>query len=194
MATILAASDRIRYLTPDLHAEMVSELRWPGDPSPDTGIDIRSLEMAPGDLAVIDIVRRPDVMAKLVRWNAGSALGEDTRRRVATSSAMAVISVAGGSLTDYARGGSAVEAAWVTAQQQGLAVAPISPIFLYARGLEDLAVVSTTFAGELKDLQGDFERLAAIAAGDVPVLMLRIAVCEPASVRSRRDHGRIYLR
>jgi hypothetical protein len=24
--------------------------------------------------------------------------------------------------------------------------------------------------------------------------MLRIAVCEPASVRSRRDHGRIYLR
>jgi molybdopterin/thiamine biosynthesis adenylyltransferase len=194
VATILAASDRARYLTPGLHAEMLAELRWPGDPSPDTGIDIRSLEMAPGDLAVVDILRRPDVMANLARWNAGSALGEDTRRRVAASSAMAVISVIGDSLTDYARGGCAVEAAWITAQQQGLAVAPISPIFLYTRGPGDLAEVSTAFGDELKALQDEFERLAGIATGDVPVLMLRLAVSEPASVRSRRDLDHIYLR
>ena len=31
VATIFAVADRIRYLTPELHAEMVSELRWPGD-------------------------------------------------------------------------------------------------------------------------------------------------------------------
>ena len=82
VATILAAADRIRYLTPRLHAEMISELRWPGDPCPDTGIDVLSLELEPGDLAVIDILKRPDVMAHLARWNAGTALGEDTRRRV----------------------------------------------------------------------------------------------------------------
>lgn len=33
-AVLLAAADRTRYLTPRLHAEMISELRWPGDPSP----------------------------------------------------------------------------------------------------------------------------------------------------------------
>jgi hypothetical protein len=194
LATILAASDRARYLTPDLHEEMVAELRWPGDPFPDTGIDVRSLEMAPGDLAVVAILRRPDVMANLARWNAGSALGEDTRRRVAASSAMAVVSVTGDSLTDYARGGCAVEAAWITAQQLGLAVAPISPIFLYARGIKDLAEVSTPFVDELAELQARFEELAGIVPGDVPVLMLRLAVCEPASVRSRRDPDRVYLR
>ena len=123
-ATILAESDRARYLTPKLHAEMIAELRWPGDPHPDTGIDIRSLEFEPGELAVVDILRRPEVMANLARWNAGSALGEGTRRQVAASSALAVISVPGGSLTDYARGGSAVEAVWITAQQRGLAVQP----------------------------------------------------------------------
>ncbi|MGA8329592.1 MAG: hypothetical protein WB777_09905, partial [Mycobacterium sp.] len=194
MATILAASDRIRYLTPDLHAEMVGELRWPGDPSPDTGVDIRSLEMAPGEFAVVDILRRPDVMAHLARWNAGSALGEDTRRQVAASSAMAVISVAGDTLTDYARGGCAVEAVWITAQQHGLAVAPISPIFLYAHSCEDLAEVSKAFGDELKDLQDEFNRLAGISPGDVPVLTLRLAASEPASVRSRRDPDRVYLR
>ena len=102
-ATIIAASDRARYLTPGLHSEMIAEMRWPGDPLPDTGIDIRSLEFAPGELAVVDILRRPDVMDHLARWNAGSALGEGTRRHVAASSAVAVISVPGGSLTDYAR-------------------------------------------------------------------------------------------
>ena len=144
-ATILAESDRARYLTPKLHAEMIAELRWPGDPHPDTGIDIRSLEFEPGEFAVVDILRRPEVMANLARWNAGSALGEGTRRQVAASSALAVISVPGGSLADYARGGSAVEAVWITAQQRGLAVQPVSPIFLYARGTGDFTEVSTAY-------------------------------------------------
>ena len=39
-AAILAAADRIRYLTPRLHAEMFAELRSPGDPSPESGIDV----------------------------------------------------------------------------------------------------------------------------------------------------------
>ena len=94
-ATILAASDRTRYLTPHLHQEMISELRWPGDPDPDTGIDVRSLELDAGELAMLDILRREDVMAHLAQWDAGSALGEATRDRVLASSALAVISAPG---------------------------------------------------------------------------------------------------
>ena len=39
-ATILAAADRTRYLTPRLHTDMIAELRWPGDPNP--GADSRA--------------------------------------------------------------------------------------------------------------------------------------------------------
>jgi hypothetical protein len=193
-AAILALADRARYLTPTLHAEMIAELRWPGDPQPDTGIDIRSLEFDPGTLAMVDIMRRPDVMAHLARWEAGSALGEATRRHVAASSAVAAISVSGESLTDYARGGSATEAIWIVAQQSGLAVQPISPIFLYARSSEDLDSVSTAFGPELRGLQEDFVRLLGIPADDAVVLVLRIAVSEPASVRSLRNFDRVDLR
>ena len=192
-ATILAASDRARYLTPKLHAEMIAELRWPGDPLPDTGIDIRSLEFEPGELAVVDILRRPDVMANLARWNAGSALGEGTRRQVAASSALAVISVPGGSLADYAHGGAAAEAVWIIAEQRGLAVQPMSPIFLYARGRDDLAGVSTTFGDELARLQEEFGQLVGLASDAAIALVLRIAVSEPASVRSLRDFGRVNI-
>jgi molybdopterin/thiamine biosynthesis adenylyltransferase len=193
-ASILAESDRARYLTPKLHAEMIAELRWPGDPFPNTGIDIRSLEFGPGELAVVDILRRPDVMANLVRWNAGSSLGEGTRRQVAASSALAVISVPRDSLTDYAHGGAAAEAVWITAQHRGLAVQPMSPIFLYARGRDDLAGVSTAFGDELRVMQEAFGRLVGLAADAAIALVLRIALSEPASVRSRRDLGRANLR
>jgi len=193
-ATIFAASDRARYLTPGLHREMISELRWPGDSHPETGIDIRSLELDPGDLAVVDILRRADVMATLAQWEAGSALGESIRRQVAASSALAVISVAGGSLTDYARGGSAVQAVWITAQQQGLAVQPVAPIFLYAHGVGDLIAASAGFGNELRFLQEEFAQLVGIPSGAFPALVLRVAVSEPPSVRSQRDRGRVHLR
>jgi molybdopterin/thiamine biosynthesis adenylyltransferase len=190
-ATILAAADRIRYLTPRLHAEMVSEVRWPSDPLPDTGIDVDSLELEPGDRALLDILTRPDVMAHLARWNAGTALGEDTRRRVLASSAIAVISVVGGSLTDYARGGSAAEAVWITAQRRGLAVQPISPIFLYARNVDELTELSAAFADELGELEKKFGRLVRTPPSEYPVLVMRLAFAAPASVRSRRRLDRI---
>jgi hypothetical protein len=193
VATILGAADRTRYLTPQLHAEMISELRWPGDPCPDTGIDVLSLELEPGDLAVIDILKRPDVMAHLAQWNAGSALGEDTRHRVSASSALALISVAGGTLTDYALGGSAAEAVWIVAQQRGLAVQPVSPVFLYAHGAEDLTELSASFADELGRLQQEFARLVRLPDDHFPVLVLRFAESDPASVRSRRSLDRIRL-
>jgi len=192
-ATIFAATDRIRYLTPGLHAQIVSELRWPDDDDPDTGIDVNSLELEASALAVLDILRRPDVMNHLAQWKGGSALGEDTRHRVSASSAVAVISVTDGALADYARGGAAVEAVWIAAQQRGLAVQPYSPVFLYAQDANDLTELSVSFAEELGDLQQEFRKLACIPAGAVPALVLRLAVSEPASVRSRRSLERVRL-
>jgi molybdopterin/thiamine biosynthesis adenylyltransferase len=192
-ATILAAADRIRYLTPRLHAEMFSELRWPGDPCPDTGIDVRSLELDPGDLAVLGILKRPDVMAYLAQWDGGTALGEDTRRRIVTSSAVAVISLPANNLADYARGGSAVEAVWIFAQQRGLAVQPISPVFLYARSMAELTELSTSFGDELAELQKEFRQLVRMPPDGFPALVLRFACSGPASVRSRRSPDRVSM-
>ncbi len=193
VAMNFAAADRIRYLTPRLHADMVSELRWPGDQRPDTGIDVRSLELDPGDLAVFDVLKRPEVMARLAQWNAGTALGADTRLRVMASSAIAVISVPGSTLTDFARGGSAAEAVWIAAQQHGLAVQPISPVFLYARDAEDLTELSTPFADELGELQNEFRQLARTPPDKWIALVLRLAFSGRTSVQSRRSLDRVRL-
>jgi hypothetical protein len=186
LAATLAATDRIRYLTPRLHADMFTELRLPGDPEPETGIDVRSLELDPAELVLMDILRRSEVMAILSEWDAGSALGDDTYDRVMTSSAVGVVSVSGQSLTDYARGGSAAESVWITAQQHGLAVQPVSPAFLYAGDDEDLRELSPAFAGDLADLQYNFRKLANTKAGESQVLVFRFSRAPRPSVRSRR--------
>jgi hypothetical protein len=186
-AILLADADRIRYLTPHLHADMFSELRWPDDASPDTGIDVRSLELDPGDLVVLDILRRPEVMAHLARWDAGAALGEDTQDRVRSSAAVGVVVVSGLTLTDYARGGSAVEAVWISAQEHGLAVQPVSPAFLYAQGQGDLRRLSPSYAESLGRLQLAFRDLAGTEPDHSQVLVLRFSRAPRPSVRSRRQ-------
>lgn len=190
-ATILAAADRIRYLTPRLHTEMMAELRWPGDGFPDSGIDVRSLELDSGELLQLEILRRPEVMAHLAQWGAGAALGADTHGRICASSALAVLSVQGRTLTDYARGGAGLEAAWIVAQQRGLAVQPVSPVFLYAHDQDDLRELSPAFAPSLDRLQRAFRGLAGALPGESEVLVLRLSDARPTSVRSRRRslHG-----
>ena len=185
-AAIMAESDRIRYLTPHLHAEMISEVRFPGDPAQDSGIDVHSLEMDPADLVKLDVLRRPEVMAHLDDWGLGSALGSDTRDRVVAGSCLAVVSTDGRELTDYARAGSAVEAVWIVAQQCGLAVQPISPVFLYAHDEQDLQALAPTHASTLRRLSEEFRQLSAIESGESPALVLRFADAPATSVRSRR--------
>ncbi|OBA95631.1 hypothetical protein A5666_16235 [Mycolicibacterium fortuitum] len=185
-AGLLARADRIRYLTPVLHREMMSELRWPGDAEPDTGIDVTTLGLDPADLVVLDILRRPEVMAKLSDWDAGTALGDDTYERVTSSSALAVVSVRGRRLTDYAVAGSAVEAVWIHAQNQGLAVQPVSPAFLYAHDDRDLQALSPDHAETLRDLQYAFRRLTGTERDESQALVLRLSYAPRPTVRSRR--------
>ncbi|EUA87484.1 putative molybdopterin biosynthesis protein moeY [Mycobacterium ulcerans str. Harvey] len=68
-ARIIGASDRIRYLTPELHAELVAELHWPTDPAANSGIDVRSLELDAFRLMMLEQICRPEVTAQLARWD-----------------------------------------------------------------------------------------------------------------------------
>jgi hypothetical protein len=105
-----------------------------------------------------------------------------------------VVSVSGNELADYARGGSAMEAVWITAQQRGLAVQPVSPVFLYARTPEEFKDLSSAFCDELLTLQSQFRALVGTEPGANQILVLRLATSGPASVKSRRDPNRLRLR
>jgi hypothetical protein len=114
------------------------------------------------------------------------ALGAATYSRVRASSALGVVGVHGGSLADYARGGSAAEAVWVTAHRRGLAVQPISPVFLYAQRQIELAELSPSHATVLERLYTDFRKLFGTPGDETLVLVIRLFTGPQTSVRSRR--------
>lgn len=186
-AELLAAADRLRFLTPTLHREMMSELRWPGRDDLDSGIDVRTLELDAADLARLSVARRGEVMALLAEWDGGAALGKPMYDSVVSSSAIAVISVRGGSPADYVRAGMAVERLWLRAQAHGLAVQPVSPVFLYARDRADTAtLVGTPYRDELAQLAQQFRSLSAVPVDEELALVLRLSHAPRATVRSRR--------
>jgi nitroreductase len=190
-AELLGESDRIRYLTSRLHQEMFAELRWPGD-DPRTGIDVCSMELAADEHAKLAIGRRADVMDRLREWSGGAALGEHTGDRVLSSSAVIAVTfdnkkgTSGPGLTDYTRAGAALQRVWLEAQRRGLAVQPVSPVFLYARHNDELVAISPDFADTLASLQGRFLDLLGVPGHEIMALVLRLSYAAPASVRSRR--------
>ncbi len=190
-AELLGGSDRARFLTPRLHQEMFEELRGPGEDLRD-GIDLRSMELAPDEHAKLRIAARSDVMDRLREWSGGRALGELTRDRVLSSSALVAVTLPceGGrdaaSLSDYARAGAALERVWLEAGRRGLAVQPVSPVFLYAHRAEELTAISEDFADTLTSLQGRFLDLLGVPGHEIMALVLRLSYAAAATVRSRR--------
>ncbi|GAA4832453.1 Rv1355c family protein [Actinomycetospora corticicola] len=181
----MARADRIRYLTDRLHREMFEELIWPGGDT-STGIDVATLGLDEGDLAKLTIARRPEVMALLAEWGAGSALADDTRDRVASSSALAVVTVPGTTKRHFVYGGMAVEAVWVAAERSGLAVHPVSPVFLYAVEQDDLRTLSEPFEDALAELRQEFRTAVGVADDEAVALVLRLSHGGATPVRSRR--------
>jgi molybdopterin/thiamine biosynthesis adenylyltransferase len=187
MAELLGDSDRVRFLLPTLHREMVGELRFPGRDSLNEGLDVRTLELSPPEMAALELLRRPDVMEHLADWRAGRMLGARTRAVVGSSSALAVVTVPRTDPAWYVRGGAAVERLWLTAELHGLAVQPVSPVFLYAVDEKDLVRlggerhVETIFG-----LSQRFHDFWDLEDGEQATLVLRLSHAAPPSVRSAR--------
>jgi nitroreductase len=186
-ADILGESDRIRYLSPILHGELMSELRWPGRDPLETGIDVRTLELDAADLSKLAVAQRSDVMATLASWDGGRALGAVTRDRVRSSSALAVVSISAARPGSYVVGGSAVERLWLAAEAAGLAVQPVSPVFVFAVEPDDFSgLVPDAYVPRLRALEARLRSLAGLAAGEALALVLRLSHAPPASTRSLR--------
>jgi hypothetical protein len=166
---------------------MVGELRFPGQDSLDEGLDVRTLELSPPEMAALELLRRPDVMEHLADWRAGQALGARTRALVGSSSALAVVTVPRADPAWYVRGGSAVERLWLTAEMHGLAVQPVSPVFLYAVDEKDLhGLGGERHIDSLFDLSQRFDEFWDLDDGEHVALLLRLSHAPSPSTRSAR--------
>ena len=186
-AKLLSQSDRLRFVIPEIHEEMLAELRWPGRDALDEGMDVRTLEMDPATLSTMGLLTRPDVMAELSDWRGGQALGLRTQMLVTSSSALALITVPKADPRWYVRGGAAIERFWLSVESEGLAAQPVSPLFLYATSKEDLlSLGGERYFDEMYDLMQNFRGAWNLEDGETTAMLLRVFHAPPPSVRSIR--------
>ncbi|MFI5035633.1 MAG: Rv1355c family protein [Acidimicrobiales bacterium] len=184
---MLAASDRLRFLIPEVHDQMLSELKWPGRDSLEEGLDVRTLEMDPTGYAAMELVGRSDVMSHLADWRAGGVLGLRTKAAIQTSSALAVITVPRPDPTWYVRGGAAMERFWLSAEMHGLAIQPAAPVFIYAVDESDLRnLTGDRYLDEAHRLSQRFDDFWGLSDGETAVMLLRVFHAPPPSVHSVR--------
>ncbi len=179
---LLAESDRLRFLIPTVHREMLSELRWPGRDDLEEGLDVRTLEMDPGSLAALELIKRRDVMDHLAEWRGGRTLGLRTQAAVSSSSAIAVITVPRADPSWYVRGGSAVQ--------------PVSPLFLYATDEGDLVKLGgERYVEEMFQLSKRFSDAWELDDGETMTMVMRVIHAPPPSVHSiRRPLSHVLIR
>ena len=186
-AGLLASSDRLRYLLPTIHHEMLSELRWPGRDSLDEGLDVRTLELDSGGLAVLELLGRSDVMEHLAEWRAGTVLGLRTQASIESSSAIAAITVPRAEPLWYVRAGAAMERFWLSAESFGLSLQPAAPVFLYAVDEADLReLAGERHLDELFKLSEKFNEFWGLSDGETLTMVFRVLQAPAPSVQSIR--------
>lgn len=187
IAEVLAESDRIRNLTPHLHSSMMAELRWPDRDPLDTGLDVRTLELDDAELAKLTVGARADVMARLAEWDAGQSLGDGTRFLVNNSAALVSVTIRGSSPQDYFIGGATMERLWLAADGAGIALHPVSPVFVMAVDDADLdELVGERHRDAVRDLARRLRQLLAVPDDEQYALVLRASRSPEPTVRSGR--------
>jgi molybdopterin/thiamine biosynthesis adenylyltransferase/nitroreductase len=126
MGRILGEADRVRFLCRELHAEVVSELRWTPDEAKvrRDGVDVATLELSPVEFAAMRVIARPDVAAFLRERDEGTRLLELAESSIAASSAVGLLTLRQGTPEAWLQGGRALQRMWLQATASGLAVHP----------------------------------------------------------------------
>ncbi|MDH5730794.1 MAG: Rv1355c family protein, partial [Gammaproteobacteria bacterium] len=126
LAHLIGIGDQIRFLCPDLHREMMSELRW-NERHADTtkdGVDVATLEMPASQIMVLKILARPSVAGFLRTIKAGKAIATMTEVAVKTYPAICMLNTEGNHALDFVRAGRAMQRIWLQATAFKIALQP----------------------------------------------------------------------
>jgi hypothetical protein len=186
LGRIVGACDRIRFLNPGLHHELVGELRFDPAEARD-GITLATLALPPGFEEAIRLIARPDVAARLRHLGGGARLEEGGRDAVAGASAMALLSVEEDTPADWLAGGRAMQRTWLRAEQLGLGLHPMTTA-IYLFDLLDgprSAIFDAAESAELHELRTRFHRVLPKPAGPMALLFRLTRITGPAEPSAR---------
>ncbi len=188
-ADLHGETERLRILNPTMHQEMMHELRWSDHETTSTrdGIDLVTLELTATDRAAMEVLKRPRVAAMLLGISGGAGLKTPSRKAIAGSSAVGLVTTAGSSPEAYFRGGVAMQRVWLYAGSLGWAFQPMTAmLYVFAR-LEGGGSGLNAAEQRAYSRQYDaYRSLFELAPPETGVMAFRLAKADAPTARSLR--------
>ncbi|MCC6279951.1 MAG: Rv1355c family protein [Saprospiraceae bacterium] len=186
---LVAESDILRFLNKNLFREMMHEIRWTKEEAVKMpyGVELDSFEISAKEKVGFKIAGSWDV-ASIVKKIGGRSLGDISRKQIAQSSAMVLITMPKISSGDFFNGGRALERFWLTATKNRIAVHPMVPLcyfFMRLRNETDDCFDRKELL-TLNKLRGLWNDIFPAPRGDAEVFMLRLFYADPVQDMSQR--------
>lgn len=186
----LGEVERLRHLEPDLHAELMADLRFTPHAATSTrdGLDVATLDASPTEVAIMRILGNPEAMARLAQVEGGHALKRGAAAAMAQCSAAVLVGVRGGDAQAALDAGRQLQRVWLAATLRGLAVQPWGALTSLLAHFEQGAPMSPRAHALLARLSPAWRGFWALGAAPFCGVMLRLAHAPPPSAISlRRD-------
>ncbi|MEK7412057.1 MAG: hypothetical protein AAB263_01935, partial [Planctomycetota bacterium] len=157
LANILGLGDKLRFVSPVMHGELVKEIRWTPDEVETTrdGLDVATLELSAIDLAGLQLATSLGAMELIGKLGGGRALERPARHAIAGATAVGLITIPGGHTPGAMfEGGRALQRVWLKAAALGWSIQPMTALVcLFWRlwdGADDLSDVQVRQITELR--------------------------------------------
>jgi len=190
VAALLGRCDRLRFLSPIMHRELVAELRWTEDDvrSTRTGIDLPSLELTPADEAAMRVISRWGAMDRVKAFGGGKALERPAQKMLGASAAIGLLSKSALGRKAYLDGGRGLQRVWLEASGRKVAFQPYSSlIYLLARLERGNGIgLSEDERATLGELRWELDAVFPKTLGDTELLLFRLAYADEPTSRSLR--------
>ena len=191
LSELMAGADRVVFLNERMHADTMSEFRWTREEVERSrdGLDVKTLELSPADLAGLRVIARSEVMDTLARIGAGKGLGAMSRRWVRSASAMALLTMPGPAPRSFFEGGRVMQRVWLTASARGVGLQPMTSLpYLFGRldQAADDEVLGVDEHQSLLELRPAYNELFGVTEDRSQVLLCRLVMGDPPTARALR--------
>ncbi len=188
LAEIIGKIERQRILDPWGHSDFMNEARWTGESAEKTrtGVDLRTMDLTEADKVGFKLIRDPEAIGSLRKWDRGSALIKMSADAIENAKLCLLYTMDHSPVNVY-EGGAWVEKLWLYFNDQGIAYQPVSPAtFMFARLADEDSGTSDYLRANLTKLREEYLNLLGLPETVNDLFLSRIFYAEEPRVKSLR--------
>lgn len=176
---LAAAADRVRYLHPVAHDELMRELRWTRREALQRrdGITLSELGLSAFDEAGLRLARKSETIRLVRQFGGGEGVGTMSKQWFRASSAVALYIARARTATGAFQAGRAIQRLWLTATAERISLQPITGLlYLGMRAADGCNELSADEQVLLTQLLTQVRELFEVDPSETPLFLCRLVM------------------